>query len=228
MTVLYTWWGHEMETFSTLLAICAGNSPVPGEFPAQRPVTQSFDVYFDLRPNKRLSKQTWGWWSETPPRPLWRHCNDVWSPQWLQMWGSLGCHVSNRRIVSPMWDIFPHIFLNTSWLRHNGRHFPDIIFKCIFLNENVWILIMISLKFVPNGPINNIPALVQIMVRHRIGDKPLSEPKVTQFHDAYIYIYVGHLAPQWVNLLWARDSMWWQRSRSTLVQIMAGGTKLLL
>ena len=47
-----------METFSALLAICAGNSPVTGEFPAQRPVTLSFDVFFDLRPNKRLSKQS--------------------------------------------------------------------------------------------------------------------------------------------------------------------------
>ena len=51
-----------METFSALLAICAVNSPVPGEFPAQRPVTQSFDLFFDLRLNKRLSKQSWGWW----------------------------------------------------------------------------------------------------------------------------------------------------------------------
>ena len=50
-----------METFSALLAICAENSPVPGEFPARRPVTLSFDVFFDLRPNKRLSKQLWGW-----------------------------------------------------------------------------------------------------------------------------------------------------------------------
>ena len=49
-------WRHQMETFSALLAICTGNSPVPGEFPAQRPVTRSFDVFFDLRPNKRLSK----------------------------------------------------------------------------------------------------------------------------------------------------------------------------
>ena len=62
-----------METFSALLAICAGNSPVPGEFPAQRPVTRSFDVFFDLRLNKRLSKQSWGWWFETLSRPLWRH-----------------------------------------------------------------------------------------------------------------------------------------------------------
>ena len=69
------WWRHQMETFSALLAICAGNSPVPGEFPAQRPVTRSFDVSFDLRQNKRLSKQSWGWWIETQLRPLWRQCN---------------------------------------------------------------------------------------------------------------------------------------------------------
>ena len=60
------WWRHQMETFSALLALCAGNSPVTGEFPAQRPVTRSFDVFFDLRLNKRLSKQSWGYWFETP------------------------------------------------------------------------------------------------------------------------------------------------------------------
>ena len=65
-----------MKIFSALLAICAGNSPVPGEFLAQRPVTRSFDVFFDLRPNKRLSKQSWGWWSETPSSSLWRHRNE--------------------------------------------------------------------------------------------------------------------------------------------------------
>ena len=69
------WWRHQMETFSALLAICARNSPVTGEFPAQRPVTPSFDGFFDLRPNKRLSKQSWGWWFETYLPPLWRHSN---------------------------------------------------------------------------------------------------------------------------------------------------------
>ena len=69
------WWRHQMETFSALLAICAGNSPVTGEFPAQRPVTRSFDVFLDLHLNKRLSKQSWGWWFETLSRPLWRHSN---------------------------------------------------------------------------------------------------------------------------------------------------------
>ena len=71
-----SWWRHQMETFSALLAICAGNSPVPGEFPAQRPVTRSLDVLFDLRLNKRLRKQSWGWWFGTLSHPLWRHCND--------------------------------------------------------------------------------------------------------------------------------------------------------
>ena len=70
-----SWWRHQMETSSTLLAIFAGNSPVPGEFPAQRPVTWSFDVFFDLYPNKRWSKQSWGWWFKTLSRPLWRHSN---------------------------------------------------------------------------------------------------------------------------------------------------------
>ena len=71
------WWRHQMETFSALLALYAGNSPVPGEFSTQRSVTLSFDVYFDLRPNRRLSKQSWGWWFETASCPLWRHRNDI-------------------------------------------------------------------------------------------------------------------------------------------------------
>ena len=77
MTYTYkSWWCHEMETFSALLAICAGNSPVTGEFPAQRPVMQSFDIVFDLRlKKKQLNKQSWGWWFETLLRSLRRHCN---------------------------------------------------------------------------------------------------------------------------------------------------------
>ena len=66
--------------------------------------------------------------------------------------------------------------INTLRPRQNGRRYADDTFKCIFLNENVRISIKISLKFVPMGPINNIPALVQIMAWRRSGDKPLSEP----------------------------------------------------
>ena len=60
-------------TFSALLALCVGNSPVTGDFPTQRPVTRRFNASFELRLNKRLSKQSWGWWFETPSRSLWRH-----------------------------------------------------------------------------------------------------------------------------------------------------------
>ena len=73
--ILRSWWRHQMETFSALLDLCAGNSPVTGEFPSQRPVTRSCDVFFDLGLNKRLSKQSWDWWFETPACSLWRHLN---------------------------------------------------------------------------------------------------------------------------------------------------------
>ena len=66
-----------MATFSAQLALCAGNSSVAGEVPAQRPVTRSFDVFFDHRLNQQLSEQSWGWWFETTSRPLWRHCNEM-------------------------------------------------------------------------------------------------------------------------------------------------------
>ena len=85
--------------------------------------------------------------------------------------------------------------LNTLRPRQDGRHFPDDIFKCIFLNENVWIPIKISLKFVPKGPINNIPALVQIMAWRCPGDKPLSEPMMFCLTT---HIFVTE--PQWVNI----------------------------
>ena len=88
-----------------------------------------------------------------------------------------------------MWHYF-----NTLRLRRNGRHFADGIFKYIFLNENVWIPIKISIKFVPKGPINNIPALVQIMAWRRPGNKPLSEPMMVG-----LTTHICVTQPQWVN-----------------------------
>ena len=84
--------------------------------------------------------------------------------------------------------------VNTLRPRHNGRHFEDDIFKCIFLNENVWIPIKISLKFVPKGPINYTPALVQIMAWRRPGDKPLSETMMVR-----LLTRICVTRPQWVN-----------------------------
>ena len=89
--------------------------------------------------------------------------------------------------------MFSSKFLNTLRLRQDGRHFPDKIFKHIFLNENIWILIKISLKFVPNGPINNIPALVQIMAWRQPGAKPLSEPMMVSLRT--------HICVAWLNEL---------------------------
>ena len=71
----FSWWRHQMETFSALLTLCTGNTAVTSEFPSQRPVTRSFDVFFDLCLNKRLSKQSSGWWFETPSCSFWRQCN---------------------------------------------------------------------------------------------------------------------------------------------------------
>ena len=79
--------------------------------------------------------------------------------------------------------------------RQNGRHFPDNISKWIFLNENVWISINISLSFVPKGPNNNIPTLVQVMAWRRPGDKPLSEPMMVRLPT-----HTCVTRPHWVNL----------------------------
>ena len=78
--------------------------------------------------------------------------------------------------------------------RQNGPHFPDDIFKCIFLNENVWISIKISLKFALKSLINNIPALVQIMAWRRQGGMPLSEPMVVR-----LPMHICVTRPQWVK-----------------------------
>ena len=100
--------------------------------------------------------------------------------------------------------------------RQNGRHFPDNIFKCIFLNENVWISFKIPLKFVLKGPINNIPALVQIMAWRRPGDKPLSGPMMVS-----LLTHICVTQPHWVNSLRPNDTIWRQRSESPLAQVMA-------
>ena len=84
-----SWWRHQMETFSALLALCVGNSPVTGEFPSQRPVTRSFGVFFDLRMNKQLSKQSRRRWFENHRANydttvmwmihicIWHHCSPI-------------------------------------------------------------------------------------------------------------------------------------------------------
>ena len=111
----HPWWRHKMETFSALLALCARNSPVPGEIPAQRPVKRGFDVFFDLRLYKPLSKQWRGWLFETLSGSLWRHCN----------------------------ALVPHICVSESGfdngLSHWGRDKIDAIWQMTFSNAFSWL-----------------------------------------------------------------------------------------
>ena len=93
--------------------------------------------------------------------------------------------------------------INTLRPRQNGRHFPDDIFKWICLNENVWISINTSLKFVPMGPINNICTLVQVMAWRRPGDKPLSEPMMVRLPT-----HICVTRPQWVKASFWSNNLW--------------------
>ena len=100
---------------STLLALCAGNSPVTGEFPAQRPVTLSFGVFFDLHLNKRLSKLLWDWLFQTPLRSLWSHCNDP----------KINLVVAMGTINQSLWFWSQNIFEELS--RCHSRWCPDLL-----------------------------------------------------------------------------------------------------
>ena len=105
------WWRHQMETFSALLAFCAGNSPVRGEFSTQRPVTRSVDAFFDLHLNKQLSKQSQGWWFETPSCSLWRQCN---GPE-LHNWYNVMIHIWIKTFFVGVLNLFLD-FHNHIWL----------------------------------------------------------------------------------------------------------------
>ena len=115
---------------------------------------------------------------------------------WISVDQDLQCHMApgvhnklNPYIIIRLLIIITYVHwiisfilhvLNTFRPRQNGCHFADGIFKCIYLNKNVWISIKISFKFVPKGPINNIPGLIQIMAWCQPGDNPLSEPMMVK------------------------------------------------
>ena len=114
----------------------------------------------------------------------------LWSAPWVYGWVN-NCEAGALRRHHAHYDII----VNTLRPSQNGRHFPYNIFKYIFMNENVWIPFEISLKFVHKGPINNIPALVQIMAWHCPGDKPLSEPIMVS-----LLTHICVTRPQWVKV----------------------------
>ena len=113
------------------------------------------------------------------------------------------CRQATSHYLSQCWprSMTPIDVTRPQWVitlrpRQNRRHATDSILKCIFLNENVSIPFKISLKFVPKGPINNIPSLAQIKASRRPGAKPLSESVIVSLSTN---IYVTW--PQWVNTL---------------------------
>ena len=107
---------------NALLAFCAGNSPVTGEFPVQSPVTRSFDVFFDLRLNRQLSKQWRRWWFETLPRLLLRHCNArelIWWPVALTTLTRWSLNKLADILQTKLPKTFQNIYRKSSNIRHN-------------------------------------------------------------------------------------------------------------
>ena len=132
-----------MEAFSALLAACAGNSPVPGEFPAQRLVTRSFDFFFHLRLNKRLSKQSWCWWFETLYRAhydvtvmieaAWRICVHCSEPSRYPNQSCLIVNCTIRDTLNEIWIKIPPFLWKDIPLRNGGYSVSAPVMKVALL-----------------------------------------------------------------------------------------------
>ena len=159
-----------------LLALCERNSLVTNGVLSQRANSSLKAIWcgalmlFVVTLNEFLNKQSSYGWFETQ----WRWCDVI----------VMRCSWS-QCVLCWCW---PLLSFGLTYLPpgQNGHHFADDVFRSIFVNEKFCILVKISLKFVPKGPIDNNPAQVQIMVWCRLGDKPLSEPMLTWFTDAYM------------------------------------------
>ena len=114
-----SWWRHLIKTFPVLLALRTGNSPVTDEFPSQRPVTQSFEVFFNLRLNKRLCKQSRRWWFQTSWRSLSRHFPNV-NGCTVEVWEEVSNFISH---CSVKWNCLPLPKLQrcNRWRLGNGK-----------------------------------------------------------------------------------------------------------
>ena len=124
-----------METFSALLVLCAGNSPVTGEFPAQRPVTRNFDVFLYCALNKRLSKQSRGWWFETPSHSLLRHCTVLVIFLLINLQKFKAIRIPNTVTADTWWFPIMRIFIgyqDTPWWQLRPSYV--VHFRCLFQN----------------------------------------------------------------------------------------------
>ena len=112
----------------------------------------------------------------------------------LKFWKGIVSSTRHNNIATPHKTYVVLDIVNILRPRKNGRHFAVDIFKCIFFDENAWISLKISLKFVPEVRINNIPAFIQIIAWRQPGDKPLSEPMMVS-----LLTHLCVTRPQWVK-----------------------------
>ena len=208
--IIITWWRHQMETFSALLAICAGihRSPVISPHKDQRRGALMFSLIC-ARINSWVNNGEIG-----DLRRHWAHY-DVIVMNFLFSKNHL--HSEKKFIIA--FYLHTGFQLTMNWRqcfvsspepintlrpRQNGRHFADDTLKRIFVNENVSLSIKISLKFVPLGQINSIPTLVLIMAWRRPGDKPFSEPMIVS-----LLTHICVTRPQWVlKVIKLIDTTW--------------------
>ena len=130
------------ETFSAILALCAGIHQSPVNSPSQRPVTRSFDVFIDLRLNTRLSKRSWDWWFETPSCSLWRHCNVT--NGWLR-------YTSGYMKLDRYYTISVDFHNVTIYYDANGRDI--VVIKSAYSSTNTWFCVGRFLWNCPRGPL---------------------------------------------------------------------------
>ena len=167
--------------------LCVGNSSVTGEFPTQ------------MASNAENVSIWWRHHAMSKLNVVWISFDLTWAypiniPNYSKSINHYWLGFRDTLVLSMLqWRV------NSLRPRLNRRPFTDDIFKCIFLNENEWVLPRISLKFVPKVRINNIPVLVQIMAWRRPGDKPLSEPMMASF-----LTHICVTRPQWVKPMEAR------------------------
>ena len=200
------WWRHQMEVVSALLALCAGNSPVSDEFPGQRPVTRSFDVFFDLRLNKRLSKQSRGRWFETPSRSLLRHCNAMsrhvlfcfvcrQGEEWWRIRRVLSQRMLKPKLVSEFEGDLNHVLRDmvvrlrsirdTEGHEHLTAALPNELYKwafeCESLHFNTETLLLIILSMVCKYDIKEVPDTSPICIffkkKVHVGKYPMEVDK---------------------------------------------------
>ena len=194
-----------MEILSALLALCAGNSPVTGEFSSQRPVTRSFYVFFDLRLNKGLSKQSWGWWFETPSWPSWCHCNAIVTFDTVlsrPSWPGISNPISSL-IFFQLWTEHIHTFYEQYWTqRYNQAYF----YKHYWTQGYNQAYIHMYLTYVSDVYILRrvVALLIHVTTCHLFSVKQLPEP-ITYF------LWTGRLGTNFSEILVEIQIFWYRK-----------------